>query len=163
YYAAYVVKGSDLRVNQIDIVDIDQPNGVTRGSTWVNIFSPQNRDYDIKVVPLPLDQDTPETAEPVRPVGTDVMVTWFGVQEQGLGGMGQGGRLGFSSGGYNYQPTGTAEWLEGVRIPIWSTKCLTARWFGKIQPVADSDLRPAGPDAVEGSVTNHLDVPLNDA
>lgn len=163
YYAAYVVKGSDLRVNQIDIVDVDQANGITRGSTWLNIFSPQNRDYDIKVVPLPLDQNISESAEPVRPVGTDVMVSWFGVQEAGFGGMGQSGRLGFSSGGYEYQPTGSAESLEGVRIPIWSTKCLTARWFGRSQPVADSDLRGAGPDAVEGTVTNQLDVPLSDA
>lgn len=163
YYAAYVVKGSDLRVNQVDIVDVEQASGTTRGSTWVNIFSPQNRDYDIKVVPLPLDRETPDTAEPVRPVGTDVMVSWFGVFDQGFGGMGQSGRLGFSSGGYEYQPTGSAESLEGVRIPIWSTKCLTARWFGKIQPVADSDLKAVGPDAVEGTVTNQLDIPLQEA
>jgi hypothetical protein len=163
YYAAYVVKGSELRVNKVEVVDVDQTSGLLRGSTWLNIFSPQNRDYAVSVVPLPLDRDVPAEAQPVRPAGTEVMVSWFGDPQPGFGGMGQGGRLGFSSGGYDYQPTGSAEWLDGVRIPIWSTKCLTARWFGPAQPVLEADLKPVGPNAVEGTVTNRLDVPLHDA
>ena len=59
YYAAYVVKGNELRVNKIDIVDVDQPAGIMRGSSWLNVFSPQNRDYSVAVVPLRLDRPTP--------------------------------------------------------------------------------------------------------
>ncbi len=70
YYAAYLLKGNDLLVNKVDIVDIDQPAGLMRGGTWVSLFSPQNRDYGIRAVPLPLDRDpTPDTgpaAEPPR-------------------------------------------------------------------------------------------------
>jgi hypothetical protein len=136
---------------------------MVRGSSWLNIFSPQNRDYDVKVVPLPIDRDVPASTPPARPAGTEVMLTWFGDPQSGFGGMGQSGRLSFSSGGYAYEPTGAAESLEGVRIPIWSTKCLTARWFGGAPSVIASDLKEVGPDAVEGTVTNQLDVPLKDA
>ncbi len=99
-----------------------------------------------------------------RPAGTETLsVCWLGDPQQGFGGMGQSGRLGFSSGGYAYAPVGGASSLDGVRIPIWSTKALTARWFGPSPAVVETDLRPAGPDRLAGTVTNRLDVPLHDA
>ena len=55
--------------------------------------------------------------------GPRCVLSWFGVPEPGFGGMGGGGRMGFGSGGYAYEPIGGAEALEGVRVPIWSTKC----------------------------------------
>ncbi len=54
YFAAYKIKGTDLRVNQIDVVDVDMATQITRGTTWVNLFSPQNRDYSIEVRPASL-------------------------------------------------------------------------------------------------------------
>jgi len=179
YYAAYVVKGDVLRVNKVDIVDVVQgpgpdnavPGGsLVRGSSFVDIFSPQNRDYTVSVVPLALDRDPPpldkKGAEAPRPpAGTDVRVSWFGVPEPGFGGMGNRSQMSFSNGGYSYLPAGGAESLAGVRIPIWSTKCLTARWFGPgpSSPLIESDLRPVGPDRLEGAVTNRTGVPLHDA
>jgi hypothetical protein len=50
-----------------------------------------------------------------------------------------------------------------VRIPIWSTKCVEARWFAPAAPLVDSDLRPVGKDRLLGTVTNRLDIPLEDA
>lgn len=176
YYAAYYVKGDVLRVNKVDIVDVLQgpgpenavpASGLIRGSTYLDVFSPQNRDYNASVIPLPLDRDAPastDDAPPRLPAGTDVMLTWFGVPEPGFGGMGNRSQMNFSSGGYTYLPAGGAEKLEGVRIPIWSTKCLTGRWFGPgpATPLIESDLRPAGPDRLEGAVTNRVGVPLHD-
>ena len=40
YYAAYVLKGNDLLVNKVDLVDIDQEAGIVRGNTWMSLFSP---------------------------------------------------------------------------------------------------------------------------
>ena len=64
------------------------------GRTFVNLFSPQNRDYDVSVVPLPLDRDPPAKNDadgPASrpPAGTEVLLTWFGVPEPGFGGHGQ--------------------------------------------------------------------------
>ena len=46
------------------------PEGLVRGNTYFDIFSPQNRDYTLTVVPLPLDRDVPTTGAdaPTRPL-----------------------------------------------------------------------------------------------
>ena len=71
-------------------------------------------------------------AEPVRPpAGTEVVTSWFSVPEDQFGAMGNSSRrFSFAGSGYAYEPTAGVECLENVRIPIWSTKCVTARWFG---------------------------------
>jgi hypothetical protein len=172
YYAAYLVKGNVLRVNLVDIVDVDQPSGLARGNTFLTLFSPQNRDYDVSVVPLPLDgpaatapADASATAAERPPAGTEVVLSWFGVPEPGFGGMGGNSQFRLSGGGYSYDPMGVAEILTDVRIPIWSTRSFTARWFGPAPTAAtvDADLVPVGTDRLNGSLTNRLDVPLQDA
>jgi len=170
YYAAYLLKGNDLLVNKVDVVDVDQQTGLARGHTWISLFSPQNRDYTIGTIPMPLDRDPPpaEAASaggPARaPAGTEVVTTWFSVPEDQFGAMGSSSRrFSFGGAGYAYQPTGGVELLQDVRIPIWSTKCITARWFGPAAPLVDSALEPVGTDRLAGTVTNRQSVPLEDA
>jgi len=171
YYAAYMLKGNDLLVNKVDVVDIDQAAGLARGNTWISLFSPQNRDYTIRTIPTPLDHDPPPAIEaggsgdpPRVPAGTEVVTTWFSAPENQFGAMGSSSRrFSFVGSGYTYQPTGGVELLENVRIPIWSTKCITSRWFGPAAPLVDSELQPAGADRLNGTVTNRQDIPLEDA
>ena len=40
YYAAYLLKGNDLLVNKVDVVDIDQVAGLARGNTWIEPVQP---------------------------------------------------------------------------------------------------------------------------
>ena len=63
YYAAYQLKGNDLLVNKVDVVDVDQVFGLTRGRSWATLFSPQNRDYGIGFLPAALDEGA-EAAPP---------------------------------------------------------------------------------------------------
>ncbi len=168
YYAAYVVKGTDLRVNKIDVVDIDLESGRARGTSWVNLFSPQNRDYSVTVVPVPVDRESPADPGAVAPAppGTEVLMSWFGAPEYGPRGMNSRNRgMGFGASGYSYGPAGKAEELEGVRIGIWSTKGFVARWTGPA-PAGDSilrvDLQPVGTDRLAGTITNGLPVALKD-
>ena len=92
------------------------------------------------------------------------MTSWFSAPEDQFGAMGNSGRrFSFAGSGYTYQPTSGVEWLENVRIPIWSTKCVTSRWFGPAAPLVDSDLQPVGTDRLAGIVTNRQSVPLEDA
>jgi hypothetical protein len=170
YYAAYLLKGNELLVNQVDVVDVDQVDGLVRGSTWASMFSPQNRDYTIRTVPLPLDHDASPSefggnGEPPRATpGTSVMMSWFSSPEDQFGAMGSSSRrFSFAGSGYAYQPMREVEMLEGVRIPIWSTKCVTAQWFGPATPLVDAELQPVGTDRLAGTVTNRLDIPLEDA
>jgi hypothetical protein len=172
YYAAYRLKGNDLLVNKVDVVDVDQVSGLTRGRSWATLFSPQNRDYGIGFVPAPLDGEAaspfavvPAGQEPPRPEpGTEVVTSWFSIPENQFGAMGGANRrFSFGGGGYSYEPVNAAERLKDVRIPIWSTKTLTARWFGQSAPLVESDLRPFGADRLAGSLVNRLGYPLKDA
>jgi hypothetical protein len=170
YFAAYMLKGNDLLVNKIDVVDIDQAAGLVRGNTWISMFSPQNRDYTIRTIPTPLDHappaiETSGSGDPPRvPAGTEVVTTWFSAPENQFGAMGSSSRrFSFVGSGYTYEPIGGVELLKDVRIPIWSTKCITSRWFGPAAPLVDSALQPAGSDRLNGTVTNRQDIPLEDA
>ena len=157
YFAAYSFKGTDLRVNKVDAVDIDQKTGLMRGRTWANLFSPQNRDYTVSIKPLLMGTDPATAATDV-----DTWIGWYSSPEIGFGAMGGGGRVGFAGGGYSYE-RGKLDTLNRVRIPIWSTKCFTARWFGTCPSVIESDLSAVGVDQINGSVTNRLGQPLNNA
>ena len=167
YYAAYVVKGTDLRVNKIDVVDIDVEQNLARGTSWINLFSPQNRDYSVSVVPVPPDRapSTDPKAIPTPAPGTEVLLTWFGAPENGLRGTNTRGQgLGFG-GGYSYGPVGKAEELEDVRVGIWSTKGFVARWTGPAPAsnvLLESDLQTVGTDRLAGTITNRLPVTLKD-
>ena len=74
-------------------------------------------------------------------------------------------RFSFVASGYSYEPTGELERLENVRVPIWSTKAVTARWLGPGPgaPLVDADLRPVGTDRLAGTITNRQSFPLEDA
>ena len=173
YFAAYRLKGNDLLVNKVDVIDVDQPAGQLRGRTLLSIFSPQNRDYNIGFVPVSptvegevaLLAASSTAAQPARPpVGTELLTTWFSVPERQFGAMaGSNRRFNFMGGGYAYQPTGGLERLENVRIPIWSTQSVSGRWYGPGTALISSDLRPVGTDRLTGTVTNRQNFPLEDA
>lgn len=171
YLAAYRLKGTDLLVNKVDAIDVDQTTGMARGRSWATLFSPQNRDYDLAFLPTPVNSDvetplaTDSAGEPARPApGYEVLTSWFGVPEAQFGGMGgANGRFSFAGSGYSYEPMNAWERLDHVRIPIWSTRTIGARWFGPAPKVVDSDLVPVGFDRVGGTVTNLQAFPLTDA
>ncbi|WP_205679076.1 hypothetical protein [Aquisphaera insulae] len=173
YLAAYKLKGNDLLVNKVDVVDVDQEAGLLRGRSVATLFSPQNRDYGVGFVPIAPDREGeiavdagPSPADgPPRPrSGTELVTSWFSVPEAQFGAMGGGNRrFNLVGGSYSYEPAGMLERLENVRIPIWSTRSFTARWFARTGPLVESSLRPIGTDRLAGTITNRLGYPLVDA
>ncbi len=164
YAAAYYFKGTDLRINKVDAVDLDQTTGLVRGTTWLTLFSPQNRDYNVGIAPLSPDADPPSS--PIAPAdlpasaNSQAITSWFGSPDN----PGNGGGLSLGMGGYDYAPMDEPESLQGVRVAIWSTKTFASRWSGSSgTPMLETDLVPDGPDRVRGTVTNVSKRPLRDA
>jgi hypothetical protein len=158
YVAAYRIKGTDLRVNKLDIVDVDATSGQLRGSTFFTVFSPQNRDYHVAIAPASIGERPIPSAK-----SAETMVSWFGSPEAYFGGMGNATRMSLSTSPYLYGPIGEPRQLDDVRIPIWTTKGFAGRWFGRAPQVVESKLERSGADRIEGSVTNLLDEPLTGA
>ena len=69
YLAAYWLKGNQLRVSQVDLVDIDA-EGTARGATWFSVFSPRGESFDLSMRPRLPDGQTPQQPS--------VALAWFG-------------------------------------------------------------------------------------
>ena len=145
YFAAYALKGRDMKINKIDIVDFDlrtgwrgdkedkgQPRDVhAYGTSFFTILSPRIQNYTIGLEPNPLFWGAPMAQVPVKGGNSDKvlsvdLLSWIGRPSGGMNDMGRGGSSGFFRKPYDYREDAAA--LEGVPIPVWTTKAFTASW-----------------------------------
>ena len=145
------LKGTSLRLNKIDVLDVDPARGVYRGATWFTVFSPGNHDYTLSLVP-----GGPELRETVGAgagVAGESALSWFAPPEAGLSGL---GRVALGNRKSAYPDDGRLDVLTGERIPIWSTKSFAGRWSGTAGPLAllESTLRTEPGDRASGSIRN---------
>jgi hypothetical protein len=162
YFAAYALKGNDLKINKVDVVDVDLGGQRLYGQTWFTVFSPRIENYTIGVEPSP--QWTPI---PPDKTARDTMVGWMGQARSGRSSL---FRRTYRY--YNGPVDGTMAFaigLEQVPIQVWSTKAFSGSWAApydpKAPPIAHTLRHPAGdPDKLTGRITHYLDgVTLQDA
>lgn len=153
YFAAYHLKGSDLRVNRLDVVDYDLQTKQVYGRSFFSVFSPRIQKYTVGIEP------SEGWAAPVDdPTQAATVVSWFGVPKQG--------RPSFFRSTYEYARL--AAGLNDVPINVWSTKGFQSWWaapFNKATPpiVATLTHPPMRRDEIIGSVVNQLPVDIEDA
>jgi hypothetical protein len=146
YYTAYAIKGNDLKINKVDVVDIDLRTNLDGkgqmkkaslyGQSFFTILSPRIQNYTIGVEPNPAFWGQ----EAEAPLSADMM-TWLGRADAGFGGMGaRGSGQGFFRKPYRYNAD--ASGLLDVPIPVWTTKSFHATWEvqGAAPPI-EADLR----------------------
>lgn len=173
YFAAYAIKGNDLRINKVDLVDIDLVEGQGKarsyGQTWFTLFSPRIQLYTIGIEPASPDWAA-ETGEGKS--NPSVLVSWLGRPGHGFGDFNRPRSQSLFRRSYEYAPDATG--LVGVPIQVWSSKSFTARWEAPVDPnhiPFRVDLRhPADPDNpkgnlkdLTGSITNQLPFVMEDA
>jgi hypothetical protein len=72
-------KGDELRINQVDLVDVDMRSGWVRGTTWAHLYSPASDLFNLSLEPKWL---------PDRNVaGSGALLSWHGLPGVGFGGM----------------------------------------------------------------------------
>lgn len=166
---AYWLKGSHLRLNQLDLVDFDLESGMVRGTSWANVFSPRIETYDLAApttrqlepVRLGAEASTLPAAAPGR------LFSWFGLTGIGFGGMDAGesatGGMGAAATSlplfnvaYDYTPR--LDGLEQTPIAIWSSKAFVGRWWGAGSGGIEARLADDG--RLTGTLKNSLAVPL---
>ena len=152
YFSAYALKGRDLKVNKIDVLDIDPASGRVYGTTWFTVFSPRIDTYTVGVSP---GDGWGVVAEP----GT--AVSWVGSP--------RGGRASLLRRRYAYHASddSRAGGLLDVPVQVWSTKAFVAHWSGRFDPASvtapvRSHLQhpPGDPSAVIGTFVNRMPVPV---
>ncbi len=158
YVTAYAIKGNDLKLNKVDLVDIDLAGGKVYGRTWFTLFSPRIESYTVGVEPRAgWVKANPEVA-PMAP-----LVDWMAGGRGGGGGSIINRGYDYSSGADSRGRLVLADGLVRVPVQVWSTKAFTAQWVGEVDkaaPLIKADLfhPPANPGAVTGSLVSNLPV-----
>ena len=155
-FLARYFKGNQLRINQVDLVDVDLVSQTLRGASWVHVYSPQTQSYDFTLTPRPLGT---ENAEPT----SNVLLSWHGLPGRGLNGMNSTTTGELFSDPYWIQADRGAQSLRlpsiaGMPIQIWSTKSLTARWWRTANLPLDIRLQISRDERLSGIVGNPTDV-----
>jgi hypothetical protein len=162
YFTAYHLKGSDLLINKVDLVDIDLTHGDCYGATWFTLFSPRIQNYTIGVEP-----HAPTWVEP--PEGDrkseSVVMSWMGKPDTSFGGSGRSRSPSLFRRPYDYKED--ARGLEGVPIQVWSMKSFEASWHRPLakakSPITAKMVHSSARiDDVSGSITNDLSVAISD-
>jgi hypothetical protein len=167
YFTAYWLKGNDLKINKIDIVDIDlnppldekDPRPQVYGSTWFTLFSPRIQNYTVGIEPAEPDWGAAGGGKADQHAP---LVGWMGRPENVYGGTGRSGSQSLFRRSYEYTEGASA--LVGVPIQVWATKSFYARWELPGPPPFNADLRhaPADSRVLIGTITNNLPVELQD-
>jgi hypothetical protein len=147
YALAMYTKGDDLRLNQVDLVDVDVASGWARGTSWLNVFSPQSEAFDLAV----------SSREPSGAAVPDAqrLLAWLGSVEGTAG----AGSASLFAGRYDFSP-GLDELLR-VPIQVWSTKSFLDRSSYRATELPSADIQ-LGPEGVpEGTVRNDLSIELS--
>ncbi len=152
YMLAHRLKGSELRLNQVDLVDVDVESQLVRGTTWSTIYSPQIETYDLALEPQPASIGT--LARP------EALLSWMG-QPSGMGG--PSGAAGTSLFTNPYQFTPQLDAIERLPISIWSTKSLVGRWSGEAASPLTSQLVDRGDRLLAGTLEVSDKLDLTDA
>ncbi|MGC3968056.1 MAG: hypothetical protein QM775_12010 [Pirellulales bacterium] len=152
YFAAVWLKGDQLRVDQIDLVDIDARSGVVQGRTFAGVFSPVSRAYDLTTEP-------PTRLFSGKLEGLKQTTSWFGAPGFGLGGMHRRdmGPSWFAS---SYSLSADLAKLDGTPIKVWSSKLFAADWQARAPQSLHGELGEDASGKLAGTLKNPLGVPF---
>ncbi|MDO4585969.1 MAG: hypothetical protein Q4C95_01585 [Planctomycetia bacterium] len=151
----------DVRVNQVDLIDIDFDSGTVRGTVWNNIYSPSDKKYSLLLKNYPIFYDKENQTTFDSETKNEIYLSWFGLQGSGLGGMSP---KTISPKIWNnpYLMDYSSATLDMIPIPVRSSKSLFGRYFSEYEKTFQSTLRSKDSIPV-GTIVNPFDVPIENA
>lgn len=153
---ASATRPARLQINQMEIIDIDTNEDYSRGTAWVNLYSPSGQNVDVSV--------SPTTA-----IGLDVTgssITWQGLPGDGLGGLETETTTGFKRTGYRQESSdagsdeGKSDYqIRQMPLQVSSTRSLVSQFKIQNPPAIDSQLKVQR-DRLSGTLKNPFEVAL---
>ncbi len=151
YFSAYYLKGDELRINKLDVIDVDQGHGLAVGTTFLSIFSPRLQYYDVAVAPTGVGQ-----------VRDGMVISWLGRPGEGFRGY-ERKQSDLFQRSYHYDQNGAR--LTELPIQVWAMKSLIANWQTDLEPnqrLMRNQLRESS-QMLTGSITSLLPVKIKGA
>lgn len=126
YYLAGSSRGDSVKLNQVDLVDIDVESALVRGTSWSHVYSPSTERFDLSLLPP-------------RALSGDsggALLSWQGLPGDAMGGMNSENTARLFNQPYRIASpalpdSGEKPSLIGMPIQIGSSKTLTARWWSE--------------------------------
>jgi hypothetical protein len=150
-YLTHHLRGNQIRLNQVDLVDVDAVSGEVRGTTWANLFSPTLDTFDVSLKPNAQFGDSATS-------DIQVLTSWLGLPGGALGGMDP--RMGnVSPWTQPYHAASNLSSITGMPFQVGATKSVTSRWRTSTTAIPKTNLVDDG-GLLEGNVVNSLKIPL---
>jgi hypothetical protein len=153
-------RGSAVKINQVEVVDLDLVGGQQRGVFWTGLFSPDAQSVSLTATPLP---PLPQARL------TGVQLAWQGLPGEGLGGIDVAPLSAGFPGPYVVRlgGEGSPGVIDELSLSLASSKILAGAWQGTTPtPATPSDvslLRRGKLVDIEGSFRMVAPVPLENA
>ncbi len=156
------MKPDKIRINQVEIIDIDVQSHRARGTVWANLYCPETGAVDIRFtgkssIGIAIDSD---------------LMTWHGLPGDGLGGMQTKSTASLIGQQYTNRISDNIadlsgesnSLLESIPLQVASSRSIYGRWSGTsvydFKSQLTFDLEKSRTAQLKGTLKNSLDVPL---
>jgi hypothetical protein len=169
-WTARATNSQDVRLNQIDLVDIDASASgpqFVRSQSWLTVYTPTTLRNRVTVLSrslqakdhAPTNATTAAVTNAEQEAGS-FRLSWAGVPETGFGGMYRSGGIEFGRPSYRYASDGGG--IDDLPTAMWSTASLTASRLHRGERLVESELTSRGFGLLSGTLTHHLGGPLRE-
>ena len=144
-------KSSRAKINQLDLVDIDAQDGLTRGTTLAHLYSPETASLDMQLKitsPVPFDAGQ-----------QDVLLTNGGLPGSGFGGMNSSVRDSSRKISYELRWNDQSShdislFPDGFPIRTRSTRSLVSNWSANVSSLPSFQLKVRSDNRLDGEFKN---------
>jgi hypothetical protein len=148
--------GEQLLASQVNVLDYDASTETLRSRSWVSIYSPETRRYQVSLEPEGLFGSLSKRAgDSPQP-----RMSWFGIPETTFGGMYREGGQSLSA--PLYQFSAKARGIDNLPIPIWGSKLLQAEWCEQGRVWVEGKLESPRPGQLLGTIRHNFPAPITD-
>ena len=124
-------RDTEVKINQLEIVDIDIEGELARGTTWAHCYSPR---ADVYSLGMEIEDSFVEDAE--------VLLAWQGLPGDTLGGLDATSLRPALDFAYTiHLDAGAGPSIQQLPLNVSSTKSLVGRWHGKFSSASEFALR----------------------
>ncbi len=155
--------GEKLRLNQLELIDIDSSTGSLRIQNWYSLYSPTNQRYELQSIPDNASWKNLALSKKDR-------LIWSGNPEDSYTGMYRTGGVEFERPEYRLMKD--HQGIQNLPIPLWSTQNLSAtqqaRWSRPTKEnqsaplLFESHFESTGSGQLEGVMISRLPLPITE-